>query len=206
MKGFKNLIFLIACMISFTLSAQTSCDKFYANGVKYQQIMTVASQNRAISYFKKAKLCYDSPTKKDLCDQQITACRNVITQISKKNKSKETTPSPKDNVDSLVTKPKIQKNKTKETDIKLSINCTYLKFKGKGGEFKKAKIICNNSDWEIADKPDWVNCSKSNDEIVVEVVKNPNKQERSGIITIKCGDKSVSLTIIQEKYKKFHII
>jgi hypothetical protein len=52
---------------AFNANAQSSCDKLYATAVKYQQRMTVASQNQAISYFKKAKVCYDSAAKKKLC-------------------------------------------------------------------------------------------------------------------------------------------
>jgi len=169
--------------------------------------MTIASQNKAITYFEKAKVCYDSQSKKDLCDQQITACRNIIAQLSKKAKtSTPTTSVPKEDVDTLAARPKITDQKDVKNDVKLSIDCTYLKFKGKGGEFKKAKIVCNYPDWEIVEKPDWVNCSKNDGEIVVEAVKNPNKEERSGSIIIGCGDKSVTLTIIQEKFKKFGII
>lgn len=195
-------------MISISLSAQTSCDKLFASGVKFQQTMTIASQNKAITYFNKAKVCYDSQAKKDLCDQQITACKNIISQLSKKSKPNNALTSvPTEDINSLVPNPnKMSESKQDKKDIQLSIDCTYLKFKGKGGEFKKTKIKCNYPDWEIVAKPDWVNCSKNDDELVVEVKKNPNKEERSGSIIIECGDKSVTLIIIQEKLKKFGII
>lgn len=206
MKSLKFLFILIMVMLALPVGAQTSCDKLFASGVKFQQTMTITSQNKAITYFEKAKVCYDSQAKKDLCDQQITACRNIIAQLSKKSKAPNTTMVPKEDTDSLKAKPAADENQALKKDVNLSINCTYLKFKGKGGEFKKAKITCNYPDWEITAKPDWVNCSKNDDEIVVEAVKNPNKEERSGSIIIECGDKSVSLTIIQERYKKFGVI
>lgn len=203
----RFLIIMMGCLFAFQLSAQTSCDKLFASGVKFQQTMTIASQNKAITYFEKAKVCYDSQSKKDLCDQQITACRNIIAQLSKKAKtSTPTTSVPKEAVDSLSAKPNETEQKEIKKDVQLSIDCTYLKFKGKGGEFKKAKIKSNYPDWEIVQKPEWVNCSKNDGEIVVEAVKNPTKEERSGSIIIECGDKSVTLTIIQEKFKKFGVI
>lgn len=203
----RFLIIILGCLFAFQLSAQTSCDKLFASGVKFQQTMTIASQNKAITYFEKAKVCYDSQSKKDLCDQQITACRNIIAQLSKKAKtSNPTTSVPKEGIDTLSAKPKDTDLKDVKKDVQLSIDCTYLKFKGKGGEFKKARIECNYPDWEITEKPNWVNCSKNDGEIVVEAVKNPNKEERSGSIIITCGDKSVTLTIIQEKFKKFGVI
>lgn len=203
----RFLIIMLGCLFAFQVSAQTSCDKLFASGVKFQQTMTIASQNKAITYFEKAKVCYDSQSKKDLCDQQITACRNIIAQLSKKAKtSTPTTSVPKEAVDSLAIKPNVSEQKDIKKDVELSIDCTYLKFKGKGGEFKKAKIKCNYPDWEIVEKPEWVNCSKNDGEIVVEAAKNPTKDERSGSIIIECGDKSVTLTIIQEKFKKFGVI
>lgn len=170
----RFLIIILGCLFAFQLSAQTSCDKLFASGVKFQQTMTIASQNKAITYFEKAKVCYDSQSKKDLCDQQITACRNIIAQLSKKAKtSNPTTSVPKEGIDTLSAKPKDTDLKDVKKDVQLSIDCTYLKFKGKGGEFKKARIECNYPDWEITEKPNWVNCSKNDGEIVVEAVKNP---------------------------------
>lgn len=208
LTNLRLLIIMVSCLFTYELSAQTSCDKLFASGVKFQQTMTIASQNKAITYFEKAKVCYDSQSKKNLCDQQVTACRNIIAQLSKKSKtSNPTTSKPKENIDTLSAKPKkdTRVNDVKK-DVELSIDCTYLKFKGKGGEFKKAKIECNYPDWEITKKPNWVNCSKNDGEIVVEAIKNPNKEERSGSIIVSCGDKSVTLTIIQEKFKKFGVI
>jgi hypothetical protein len=169
--------------------------------------MTVASQNKAITYFEKAKVCYDSQSKKDLCDQQIKACRNIITQLSKKKKTSSSTKSADESsIDEQPTQKNVR-SKSEERDIQLSIDCPYLKFKCKGGEFKKAKVTCNYNDWEIEEKPDWVNCTRNDDgEIVVETDKNQTKEERSGIIKITCGDKSVTLTIIQEKRKKFVVV
>lgn len=207
MKGLRFFVIMFACIVALSSSAQTSCDKLFASGVKFQQTMTIASQNKAITYFEKAKVCYDSQSKKDLCDQQITACRNIISQLSKKSKSTNSGVTvPKEAVDTLSSNSKAPQIKEEKKDVQLSIDCTYLKFKGKGGEFKKAKVTCNYPDWNVIEKPNWVKCSKNENEIIVEVDKNPNKEERSGSIIIECGNKTVSLTIIQEKFKKFGII
>lgn len=207
MRQIQHLIIIFACIITLHANAQTSCDKLFASGVKCQQTMTVASQNKAISYFEKAKVCYDSQSKKDLCDQQITACRNIISQLSRKDKQPDQNTSvPKEPTNELNTKHETIADEPERTDVTLSIDCTYLKFKGKGGEFKKAKVNCNYPDWEIIEKPDWVNCSKNKDELVVEAERNTDKEERSGSVIINCGNKSVTLTIIQDKFKKFGVI
>ena len=97
-KGLRYLVLSIVCAICIPLSAQTSCDKLFSSGVKYQQTMTIASQNKAITYFEKAKVCYDSQAKKDLCDQQITTCRNIIVQLSKRAKTEPVASVPKQDV------------------------------------------------------------------------------------------------------------
>lgn len=202
-------ILLTVAVFSFALgaAAQSACDKLMASGVRAQQTLTVASQRKAISYFEKAKACYDSEAKKALCDEQITACRNIIAQLSRNQAEAH----PAAAADSVVPEPQKPEAPVVEQpaarDVTLSLDCTYLKFKGKGGEFKKARVICNYPDWTVTQKPEWVNCSKNDDgEIVVEADKNPTKEERSGVVIIECGDKSVSLTIIQEKYKKFGVL
>lgn len=206
MKVIKLLIIIVSCVFALSASAQTSCDKLFSSGVKLQQTMTVASQNKAISYFEKAKVCYDSQSKKDLCDQQIKACRNIIAQLSKgtskKKQEKEAVVVVEDTI--AVEIPVVEPIRE---DISLSVDCVYLKFKGKGGEFKKVKVTCNYPDWKVTEKPDWINCSVNDDsEIVVEADKNPLKEERSGVMTIECGDKKVSFSVIQEKSKKFGIL
>lgn len=60
----RFIIIILGCLFAFQLSAQTSCDKLFASGVKFQQTMTIVSQNKAITYFEKAKVCYDSQSKK----------------------------------------------------------------------------------------------------------------------------------------------
>lgn len=206
MKILKLLIITLFSFVSFSANAQSSCDKLFSTGVKLQQTMTVASQNKAISYFEKAKVCYDAQSKKDLCDQQIKACRNIIAQLSKgarkKKQEKESVVVVQDTtvVDSTAVEPA-------KRDVRLSVDCVYLKFKGKGGEFKKVKVMCNYPDWKVTEKPEWINCSVNDDsEIVVEAEKNPLKEERSGVLTIECDDQRASFTVIQEKNKKFVIL
>ena len=198
----KILFLLVMCVVSLSVYAQSSCDKLFASGVKLQQTMTISSQKKAISFFEKAKACYDSQAKKDLCDEQIKSCRNIIAQISKAKdddaKKKEIEDAPKEKEET--TKELEPKKEELKRDIQLSLEETYVKFKGKGDEFKKVKVNCNYQDWKITEQPSWTNCSRNEDnEIVIEVERNPNKEERSGILKVECGDQIATLTIIQKK-------
>ena len=206
---FKLVILLFLVTVSTPVWAQNACEKLFADGVKLQQTMTISSQKKAISFFEKAKVCYDSQAKKELCDQQIKACRNIIKQIDDSNKAKkeaeEQNNNPSGNMVQEVEKDSVPAKEEKK-NVKLSFGSTYVKFKGKGGDFQKVKVNCNYEDWEVVEAPEWINYSRNeNDELVIEVDRNPLTEERSGNLKVKCGEEEASLTIIQEKYKKFII-
>lgn len=207
---FKLVILLFSVMVSTQVWAQNACEKLFADGVKLQQTMTISSQKKAISFFEKAKVCFDSQAKKELCDQQIKACRNIIKQIDESNKAKKDDDgqdnNPSGNAVQAVEKDSVAVKEVR-TDVELSFGSTYIKFKGKGGDFQKVKVNCNYEDWEVIEAPDWINYSRNeNDELVIEVGRNPLTEERSGNLKVKCGEEEASLTIIQEKYKKFIIL
>lgn len=207
---FKLVILLFSVMVSTQVWAQNACEKLFADGVKLQQTMTISSQKKAISFFEKAKVCFDSQAKKELCDQQIKACRNIIKQIDESNKAKKDDDGQDNNHPGNAVQA-VEKDsvavKEVRTDVELSFGSTYIKFKGKGGDFQKVKVNCNYEDWEVIEAPDWINYSRNeNDELVIEVGRNPLTEERSGNLKVKCGEEEASLTIIQEKYKKFIIL
>jgi len=203
----RVFLMTIMLMLAINVSGQTACDRIFSSGVKCQQTMTVKSQKQAITYFKKAKACYDSNTKKNLCDQQIKACQNIINQLGKKSTGSSSRKTKEKNEEEDKPTP-VEERQVKKRDIKLSLNELYVKFKGKGGEYKTVRIECNYNDWKISECPSWIKCKKNSDDaILISVERNPSKkEERVGNVTIKCGNKTVTLTVIQEKYKKFIII
>lgn len=182
---------------------QNSCDNLYAKAVKFQQTMTVASQNQAITYFQKAQACYDSDAKKKLCASQIATCKNTIALIKKNNSgSNPSTRKGKslDSTDSLTAVGKQNKEKLDTIKVILSVDESVIKFKAKGGEFKKVKVSCNVADWKVTEHPDWITYSINKDnEIVLEAAKNPLKEERSGMIKIECRGESASFAVLQSK-------
>ncbi len=207
--AFMLLFAAWSCVLPPRAAAQTSCDQLFANGVKLQQTMTVSAQNKAIAQFEKAKVCYDSKAKKDLCDQQIKACRNIISQLRRgKAKQKQQPADPKTEPAGEDKEEKEDTVRREERKVTLTLSVNYLKFKGKGGDFQKVKVNCNYTDWKVVEAPEWVNYSRNEDgELVIEAEKNPStKKERSGNLKVQCGDVFAVLTIIQEKYKKFIII
>lgn len=199
-------IFFILLCITFNnqLKAQKSCDNLYSKAIHFQQTMSIASQNQAIVYFQKAQACYDSAAKKKLCSSQIATCKNTIALIKKKNsdsnaihkrKTVETT-----TVDSLTKTEEQTPVKKEEIKVELFVNETVVKFKPKGGEFKKVKVTCNQDDWKVIEHPDWIIVSVNKDnEIVLESTKNMLSKERSGMIIIDCHGTQTSFAILQSK-------
>lgn len=82
--------------------------------------------------------------------------------------------------------------------ISLALSEESLKFKSKGGEFKKIKVTCSVDDWEVLECPEWVTYSRNNNnEIIFESSKNEAKAERKGVAKIGCLGEIKEITIIQ---------
>lgn len=198
MKRFVILLISFMCL-AFSASAQSACEKYYAAAVKYQQTMTVASQNQAIANFEKAMHCYDSEQKKQLCKSQIATCKNTIALIKKKQQDATQKPTEEKVDEEKLTEVKDKKKKVEEK-VELSASETILKFKPKGGEFAKFKVTCNFEDWKVIEKPDWISYSVNSDkEVVCEASKNPSKEERQGMIVIECRGTRVFVAVLQSK-------
>ena len=204
-RSLKTKTFLLVALgiaLNAQLNGQTSCDNLYAKAVQYQQTMTIASQNQAISCFQKAQACYDSDDKKSLCSSQITTCRNTISVI-KKNSQGGTSPkkkSPDEEIGKLSPKGTPEKVMEDTAPIVLSVNESVVKFKAKGGEFKKVKVNCNSENWRVMDAPDWISYSINNDnEIVLEASENTSQEDRSCIIKVECKGTSITFAVLQSK-------
>lgn len=200
----RNLLFIVLGVILFVPAyGQNSCENLYAKAIKYQQTMTIASQNQAIAYFQKAQTCYDSEAKKKLCASQIATCKNTIALIKKSNQganSDSKNGNAVETKDSLTIVDKQKKEVVDAIEVSLSLSENILKFKAKGGEFKKVKVLCNVDDWKVVEQPEWVTISISKDnEIVVEASKNPEKVERSGMVKIECRGVYATFAVLQAK-------
>lgn len=196
----RVLVLLIMCIsLSISAQAQSACDKFYAAAVKYQQTMTIASQNQAIANFEKAMKCYDSQQKKQLCKSQIATCNNTIALIKKQQQNTNQRPTKRQADEEKLIEVKDTKN-MKEEKVELSASETILRFRSKGDEFAKFKVVSNYDDWKVVEKPDWISYSINSDkEVVCEASKNPNKGERQGMIVVECRGTRVSVAVLQSK-------
>lgn len=84
------------------------------------------------------------------------------------------------------------------TTISLVLSEESIKFKSKGGEFKKIKVISNTDDWEVLECPEWITYSRNmNNEIIFESSKNETKMERKGVVRIGCLGEIKNIDITQ---------
>ena len=205
MKKYLSVILSIMMFfISTNIMAQSSRgDRLFLEGQKLQKTMTVASQNQAIKKFQQAKVAYTTTEKKDMCDNQISICNDNIKRIrqdaaAKHAKKKEEKEEPVDTV--AAEQPVVE-----QPAVELSLSKSRLDFKAnpKSGTTQSVKVNCNYDNWEVSAHPEWVTVYTAKDKISVEVEKNSSDEARSGIVTIKCGDKESSIVINQSQLKGF---
>ena len=206
MMKFKYLLCTLLWAFSFlSLKAQKSADRLFAQGVSCMKTQTIVSQNKAIACFTKARVAYDSQSKKAACDKQIAACRNAIKRLSKssspnkvKSKGRKATKEELE-VDSIA---EVMAEKPKPAPpTELSLSQSELTLEGKGGINVEILVNCNYDSWKVAQAPDWVTFTEAHQlgKIVITAEANPERSERAGIFQVSCRDKSVEILIKQEK-------
>ena len=74
---------------------------------------------------------------------------------------------------------------------------TTLHFKSEGGA--QTILITSNSNWKVLVPPaNWVQLTRSGEDIIVNVLENKSKDMRSDFFSIATGDKKVRINITQE--------
>ena len=207
-RSIIKLTIIALCFVPASMFAQSACDNYFSTGVKQQQTMTVSSQWSAISNFEKAKECYDSESKKELCDQQIKACRNIIAQLNKTAEAETTKKAEAKQEVVVMEEASKEPEPAPRTDIELKLSESRLdfKYKPKEGATQSVEVTCNYDDWKIKSQPDWVTIYTAAAKFSVEAAENTTEEERSGVITVSCGDKDVDLVVNQAKANKFQKI
>lgn len=194
----KILFTLVMVFVTSAAVAQSSADKLFIEGQKLQKSLTLASQNNAIKKFQAAKVVYTTADKKTMCDNQISICRNNIKSIKSRSTARK-----KAVVDEPEKEEVPEPVVDKHVNVELALSETRLdfKYKPKDGATQSVEVKCNYDDWEITAKPDWVEVYTSKEKFSVEAHENKDEESRSGVLTVKCGDKEVDLVINQASAK-----
>lgn len=200
------LLFATFCAPQYSC-AQSNGDKLFMEGQNLQKVMTITSQNAAIKKFRAAKIVYTSSSSKTMCDNQISICNNNLKSLTKKNnlvagkkKTNRGKNMHKEKVmqDTAVTEtPKVSKRR----NVSLELSETRLDFKAspREGATQSVEVKCNYNDWTIKSQPDWTTVYTADNKFSVEASENLTGEDRSGVITVKCGEKEVDLVVNQNK-------
>lgn len=197
----RILFCLVMLCVSVYASAQSSGDKLFMEGQKFQQTQTIAAQNQAIKKFRAAKVVYTTADKKTMCDNQIKICENNIISLRQKSKPTETKVIVKESSDSVSVTQVAPPVKEVRRNVELSLSETRLDFKckPKEGATQSVNVKCNYDDWEISSQPEWTTVYTATGKLSVEVTENETEEDRSGVIKVKCGEKEVDLVVNQAK-------
>lgn len=212
----KKFVFIsILCLLTIVqnIFAQKSstADQLYNQGISSMKTMTVASQDKAISAFEKAKVAYDSAEKKKLCDNQIAKCTRNKRWIVDKNNGKK-------KPQKVEEKPKVveEKSQTVEStknegasDIvsakpndkeRITLNPSEITISAKGGKYIEISVDSNDKKWKVESCPEWLTYTASNTKLLIKAEKNKDKKnERAGIVVVVAGKMKAELLVKQSK-------
>lgn len=182
-------IILICAMIGFVsaVTAQTSGDKLYSQGLSLQKQQNINSQKTAISKFQSAKKLYDSAAKKKQCDDAIAVSYNIIKTISSRPGSISS--KNERNVD-------LKTSFLELSNEKLQIDSEYHSI--------TINITTTESEWSVTpianeDGVAFVSVNRNQEEKNFEIIcgANNSTQNRSQTVEVRAGDLKKNLIVVQ---------
>lgn len=215
------LKFLFVCVVGafcFGQAQAQTCDELFNSGVKAQQTMTISSQRSAISYFEKAKVCYDSQAKKTSCDEHIATCKNIIAQLqriaqqsnSQSSSAAEQAARQQAEADSIAAAEKAElealQREADQYEMEFSVDIDLeegIKLPANGEKYGCVQVICNK-EWSIKSHSDWLTCTVTSDyQVIIVAAPNKEKKERTGNVVLTSKGEDIIINVTQEKYRKY---
>ena len=196
LRLYVSVVFAIFCVAMS--NAQNAADKLFMQGQKFASVMKINSQKSAILKFKAAKVKYMTADKKKMCDNQIAICNQTIKKLSK-----PVSPHVFKGADESEARPKVKEVKRNDVALAISPNRLDYTYNPKEGATQSVEVNCNYDDWEVDNNVDWITVYTAEKKFSVEVAENTTEEERSGVVKITCGDKTVDLVVNQAKPTQF---
>ena len=192
LRLYFSVVFAIFCVaMSY---AQNAADQLFMQGQNFASVMKINSQKSAILKFKAAKVKYMTADKKKMCDNQIAICNQTIKKLRKPASHhvvKET--------NEPAVQPKVKEVKRNDIALAISPNRLDYAYNPKEGATQSVEVDCNYNDWKVDNNVDWITVYTAEKKFSVEVAENTTEEERSGVVKITCGDKTVDLVVNQAK-------
>ena len=156
----------------------------------------VAYGQKADDYYNegkvlKAKKMYQDAISKFSSARSLYVVAKTVVNPGKNDKKVEE----KENV--VKPEPEVKAHK----DVTLSLSEERLDFdcNPKDGATQSVEVNCNYDDWEANTDKDWITIYTADKKFSVEVAENTSEEERSAVVKVTCGDKSVDLVVNQSK-------
>ncbi len=190
-----NSIFKIRVIVSVVMfvisalavSAQTSGDKLYNQGLQFQKTMTVKAQRNAIAKFTAAKKLYDSQTKKAQCDQAIQVSNEIIRKLG---------PVPAPNSKTSQEYVAVKEEALNITPEEFAIDCH-------SKTLTVTVAAINIDDWTAvpvsnSDGSSFLTVKKGNDMVTIECDANNTTARRTQEVAITGGEIKRTVRVVQD--------
>ena len=190
------LLFVFTSVVAYGQKA----DDYFSEG---KELKARKKYQDAITKFNSAKSLYSVAKKTAMvksCNLEISECRKLIEYKPKpkpKSKSNKNDSSKEESQDEAMQESVVTAHK----DVTLSLSEERLDFdcKPKDGATQSVEVNCNYDDWEANTDKDWITIYTADKKFSVEVAENTSEEERSAVVKVTCGDKSVDLVVNQSK-------
>ena len=188
------LLFVFTSVVAYGQKA----DDYFSEG---KELKARKKYQDAITKFNSAKSLYSVAKKTAMvksCNLEISECRKLIGYKPKPNPKPNKNDSQKVEAhDEAGQEPVVTAHK----DVTLSLSEERLDFdcKPKDGATQSVEVNCNYDDWEANTDKEWITIYTADKKFSVEVAENTSEEERSAVVKVTCGDKSVDLVVNQSK-------
>ena len=195
---FSKLRLLSILLFFFTAFAAygQKADEYFSEG---KELKAKKMYQDAIAKFNSAKSLYNAAKKLSMvksCNLEISECKKLLA-TKPKPKRREEAKKNAEVTDTVKAEPVVVTRN--DVVLKLSVERLDFDYKPKEGATQSVEVDCNYDDWKAECDKEWVTIYITDKKFTVEVTENSTEEERSGVIKVKCGDKSVDLVVNQAK-------
>ena len=130
------------------------------------------------------------------CNLEISECKKLLAP-KPRPKHREEVKKKEEVTDTAKAEPVVVKHK--DVVLKLSVERLDFDYKPKEGATQSVDVDCNYNDWKAECDKEWLTIYTADKKFTVEVTENSTEEERSAVIKVTCGDKSVDLVVNQAR-------
>lgn len=194
-------ILLSVCVGIPAVQAQSTAEKYFEQGEISMSTMTRSQQEAAIESFTKAKVAFDSESKKLSCDRHVAICKEIIKQIAKNEDLKKQLAAVGEEK-SLVNAQLVQTvptGKPVDDNVTIKVSNDNIVLLSDGGEFVTVGVGSTYPEWHLLnDYPAWLTCVEHQDQLRIMADYNEAPEARAAKLTIESGGATAVVIVTQQ--------